>query len=252
MIILGLLLLLFFLWIIVGSINTQVNEEGKKDLEKYDTLYKKKGIRTVTMKGMYYRRLKPKKHVGTFTGYAKPIRNRHDTFGVGIFNDDDEHLGFAPYGNYRLHNSIQEWDSGKSLAFGKLWFNDYDERWGGEANILVGIDKLKAEQLIGGIQKRQKVNSQLTDRSLAITEALKLVESLIELTADTSDESNDFVKVDIQASFIPRLAKKFEEAEMWRGIILLSELEEIKPSLPERNKSAFQKRVIKAQKNLNA
>lgn len=252
MIIFGLLFLILFLWIIVKSINTQALEEGKKDLEKYDTLYKKKGIRTVTMKGMYYRKLKPEKHIGTFIGYAKPIRNRHDTFGVGIFNDDDEHLGFAPYGNYRLHNSIQEWDSGKSLAFGKLWFNDYDDRWGGEVNIFVGIDKLKAEWLIAGIRERQKANSQLINRSLGVIEAQKLVESLIEIKADASDERNEYVEVNIQASFIPRLAKKFEEAEIWRGIILLSELEKIEPSLPERNKSAFQKRVIKAQKNLNA
>jgi len=250
MVLLGLIIFGFIVWIIIKSINSQVQEEGKNDLEKYDTLYKKKGVRTVMMKGMYYRKLKPEKHVGSFIGYAKPIRNKHDTFGVGIFNNDDEHLGFAPYGNYRLHNSINTWDSGKSLAFGKLWFNDYDDSWGGEVNILVGLDRLKAEQLIDGIQKRQKAKSQLTNRSLSVTEAFGLVESLIEIKADTSDESNEFAVVDIPASFIPRLAKKFEEAEMWRGIIVLSELEKIDPSLPERNKNAFQKRVMKAQKNL--
>ena len=42
MILLGLLIFGFIVWIIIKSIHSQVQEEGKKDLEKYDTLYKKK------------------------------------------------------------------------------------------------------------------------------------------------------------------------------------------------------------------
>ena len=251
MILLGLLIFGFIVWIIIKSIHSQVEEEGKKDLEKYDTLYKKKGIRSVTMKGMYYRNLKPEKHVASFTGYAKPIRNRHDTFGVGIFNNDDEHLGFAPYGNYRLHNSINTWDSGKSLTFGRLWFNDYDQKWGGEVSILVGIGSAEAEEIITGIRKRQIAKSNLAKKDLELEEVLKLIEALIEVKTDSSHVSNEYIAVELPASFIPRTAKRFEEAGIWRGVILLAELEEITQSLAERNKAPFQKRLEKAQKMLS-
>jgi hypothetical protein len=251
MVLLGLIIFGFIVWIIIKSIHSQVQEEGKKDLEKYDTLYKKKGVRTAMIKGIYYRKLKPEKHVGSFTGYAKPIRNKHDTFGVGIFNNDDEHLGFAPYGNYRLHNSINTWDSGKSLAFGRLWFNDYDQRWGGEASILVGVEVVKAEEIITVIRKRQIAKSNLSKKDLSIEEALSLVEELIEIKADSSNVSSEYVIVEIPTSFIPRMAKRFEEAKMWTGIVMLAELEEITSSLADRNLAPFQKRLEKAQKMLS-
>lgn len=251
MILLGLLIFGFIVWVIIKSIHSQVQEEGKKDFEKYDTLYKKKGIRSVMIKGMYYRKLKPEKHVGSFTGYAIPIRNKHDTFGVGIFNNDDEHLGFAPYGNYRLHNSINTWDAGKSLTFGRLWFNDYDQRWGGEVSILVGIEAVEAEKIITGIRKRQIAKTNLSNKDLSIEEALSLVEELIEIKADSSNVSSEYVIVEIPASFIPRMAKRFEEAKMWTGIVMLAELEEITSSLADRNLAPFQKRLEKAQKMLS-
>lgn len=251
MILLGLIILVFIVWVIIKSIYSEVQEEGKKDLEKYDTLYKKKGIRSVMMKGMYYRKLKPEKHAGSFTGYAKSIRNRHDTFGVGIFNDDNEHLGFVPKGNYRLHNSINAWDSGSSLAFGRLWYDDYNQRWGGEVSVLAGVEVVEAERIIGGIKKRQIAKSNLAQKHIKIEELESLVKELIEIKTDSSNVCNEYVKVDIPVSFIARTAKRFEEERIWRGILLLAELEEITALLPERNKAAFEKRISKAHKMLN-
>ena len=47
------------------------------------------------------------------------------------------------------------------------------------------------------------------------------------------------------------MAKRFEEAKMWTGIVMLAELEEITSSLADRNLAPFQKRLEKAQKMLS-
>lgn len=133
-------IIIFILFIIGKSITTPSSTKTSNSYStpkptiksNYDPeeplLYKKKGIKSFEMKGMYYRDLNPKLHNGQFIGFAKCEDNSHDMYAVGIYNRDNELLGYTPKGNKRLNSSLQEWNNGKVPAWGSLYYNDYDDR----------------------------------------------------------------------------------------------------------------------------
>ena len=81
-------------------------EQGYYVGEKCIGLTPRKGYRKFPMVGMKYRDL-DFTYLGKFEGYAhSEFCNEADEYAIAIYREDEEHVGYLPRGNKRLHELI--------------------------------------------------------------------------------------------------------------------------------------------------
>ncbi len=214
-------------------------------------LYKKKGIKSFEMKGMYYRDLNPKSHSGQFTGFAECEDNTHDMYAVGIYNGNNELLGYTPKGNKRLNTSLQEWNNGKVLVWGSLYYNDYEDRWSGLVYIPVGLTSAqlqKVEQILKlftdnkeQIDKKEKS----TEKYFEILERHKEIKKLLSELKNPKEFNYSSPK-----NLLPSISSYLEKEKKWEKLIMLEQYQDLISELNEKFRETTLKRIEKAKKNI--
>ena len=207
------------------------------------TLYKKRGIKTFEMKGMYYNNLSPETHTGEFIGTAFCEESIYDDYAVAIYNDNSELLGYTPKNNKRLSNSLSEWHNGEAPAWGRLFYNDYEDRWSGTVCISVGLSNEKQAKVCQVLKlisenqlliKSKKKYDTILNNHQEITRLLK--------TLSTPKELNySFPK-----NLIPAISSYYEKEKKWDKLLALDEHQDLISELSERYKKATLKRIEKA------
>ena len=220
-----------------------------KGAENY--LYKSKGIKEFDLKGMYYRNLNPDKHSGLFYGYAKCEQNSHDRYAVGVYNFNNELLGYTPKGNRRLNDSIAEWNNGIAPAWGSLRHDDYNDRWYGYVSIAVGLDIEKSKR-IDQFLKLKSQNEELISKKEKSTEKyFKILNNHTEIKSTLNDLGNlkglDYY---FPTSLIPSISSHLEKEKNWEKLIELENHMDLISKLSEKFKQSTLRRIEKAKKTL--
>ena len=222
----------------------------KETGEKKD-LYKKKSIRVFDIKGTNHRDLNKSEHTGAFIGYAQAENNPHDRYAVGLFNDSGVRLGYVPKGNTRLHNSLDEWYDGKSLAWGHMEYDDYLKKWLGKVFIPVKYsagEVAKIQEVLTlralndpAIPKKDKT----TEEYFQILERHKQIKKNLDELKKPRELSYTFSK-----NIIPSLSKHLEKQKEWNKLVELEAYQDLINDLSEQYKGATERRIALAKSHL--
>jgi hypothetical protein len=214
-------------------------------------LYKKAGVKSFAMKGMYYRDLDPESDKGDFMGYAECEDNSSDIFAVAIYNNEDTHFGYTRRGNERLSNSINHWHQGKVIVWGYLFYDDYRDRWEGNVYIPVGYQANLLEkfedilQLVNFNIKLIKNKNKSTDKFFKILENHKRIEQLIIDVGNPSELEYAFPK-----NVIPSISSHLEKEENWEKLIELNEYQDLILMLNDKYRKTTLNRIKMAKAKL--
>lgn len=113
--------------------NQYCDNEDYRELEQL----RDNGYQLVRIKGTSFRNLK-KSDVGKFEGKAVAEKNNiYDEFAIAIYNDKGKHVGYAPEGNWVLHDYITK-NGGSVKVIGYI---KYDNYYWGDAYIEFDVEK---------------------------------------------------------------------------------------------------------------
>jgi hypothetical protein len=230
----------------------KTTQKASKNKSEDNYLYKSKGIKEFDLKGMYYRNLNPNKHAGLFYGYAKCEQNSHDRYAVGVYNFNNELLGYTPKGNRRLNNSIGVWNNGIVPAWGSLRHDDYNDKWYGYVAIAVGFDIEKSKQ-IEQFLKLKSHNEELIDKKEKSTEKyFQILNNHRTIKSILNDLGNpkglDYY---FPTSLIPSISSHLEKEKNWKKLIELENHMDLIIDLSEKFKQATLRRIETAKKTLS-
>jgi hypothetical protein len=221
------------------------------DIVDEKILYKKKGIKTFVMKGMFYQNLNPKVHSGDFIGIGKCEDNSHDMYAVGIYNQQNELLGYTPKGNKRLNNSLTEWNNGKVPVWGGLSHDNYDDRWYGTVYIPVGLttDQIeKVERVLSLISDNQTQIKKKEKSTEKYFEILKRHKEITKLLADLKNPKELYYS--FPKNLIPSISNHLEKEKNWEKLLELEKYQDLISELSEKFKETTLKRIEKAKKKV--
>lgn len=231
-------------------------QNPKYEITRIDTieekiLYKKKGIKTFDMKGMFYQNLNPEIHSGDFIGIGKCEDNSHDMYAVGIYNQQNELLGYTPKGNKRLNNSLTEWNDGKVQVWGGLSHDDYDDRWYGTVYIPVGltteqIDKVeRILSLKSDNQTQIKKKEKSTEKYFEILNRHREIAKLLTDLKNPKEFHYSFPK-----NLVPSISSHLEKEKNWEKLLELEKHQDLISELSDKFRGTTLKRIEKAKKNV--
>lgn len=225
---------------------TQINSVSEDKI-----LYKQKGIKSFDMKGMYYQDLNLNKHKGEFIGHAKCEDNSHDMYAVGIYNLDNELLGYTPKGNKRLNHSLTEWNNGKVPAWGCLYYDDYYNKWEGTVYIPVGLTTEQTEK-IGKILKLKFENqNQIKKKEKTTDKYFEILKRHNEITNLITDLNNpEELKYSFPKNLIPAISSHLEKEKNWEKLLELEKFQDLISELSEKWKESTLKRIENAKNNI--
>ena len=214
-------------------------------------LYKKKGIKVFDMKGMFYRKLNPKTDNGEFIGFANCENNSHDMYAVGIYNTDGKLLGYTPKGNKRLNLSLKEWNSGKTVTWGNLRYDDFNDKWYGTAYIPVGFT-------LGQIEKIEQILMLKNKNEILIKKKEKETEKYFEILINhqeiiklLSDIKNpEGLSYSFPKNLIPSISSHLQKEKNWEKLIELEKYQDLINELSEKFKETTLKRISIAKENI--
>lgn len=231
--------------------NKNTSQKVSKIQKEDKYLYKQKGVKGFDLKGMYYRNLKPNIHAGLFYGFAKCEQNSHDRYAVGIYNFDNELLGYTPKGNKRLSNSITEWNNGITPAWGSLRHDDYNDKWYGYVEIAVGFSSEQNKNLERFLRLK-KDNEELIRKKEKSTEKYFLIlNNHKEIKSLLSDmETINQLEYSFPTHIIPSISSHLEKEKNWNKLIELEKHMDIISELSEKFKQTTLRRIEKAKKNV--
>lgn len=107
------------------------NSKRKHKARYYNPYKTVDGYENLELKGIYYRKLS-NRDMGLFYGYAMAESdNQYDKYAVSVYNERGVLVGYAPDGNYSLHEYILK-HGGSVRAFGAIWKDEDDEDEDGE------------------------------------------------------------------------------------------------------------------------
>jgi hypothetical protein len=231
--------------------STRVQKEVLDNKVGENLLYKKKGIKTFDLKGMYYRKLDPTNDSGSFIGFAKCENNKHDTYAVGIYNEQNKLLGYTPKGNKRLNTSLTEWHKGRVPAWGFLRYDNYDKKWYGTVNFPIGytleqIEKVKnvlTLQCENELQIGKKEKQ--TERYFEILKRHQEIKKLLEDLKNPEEIYYSFPK-----NLIPTISNHLEKEKNWEKLIELEQHLDLINELSEKFKETTLRRINSAKANV--
>lgn len=97
--------------------------------------------------GMNYRDFKHKLRSNFFVGYVKTEDNNdYDPSAIAVFNENDLHLGYIPYGNAELFNKLNTDHEGSFYCFGFVKYDKNDKEWFGKVVIPVGMTRYEIKK----------------------------------------------------------------------------------------------------------
>ncbi|WP_339624557.1 hypothetical protein [uncultured Winogradskyella sp.] len=225
--------------------NTPQSKEQNQIPDKY--LYKKIGIKECNMKGMFYQNLKPNIHSGIFYGFAKCEQTSHDQYAVGIYNFDNELLGYAPKGNKRLHNSIHAWNNRIAPAWGSLRYNDYKDEWYGHAEIAIGFNNEKTKQIECFLRLKNKNEELIRKQEKSTEKYFEILNNHSEIKTILSS-LKEIVKLgySFQTNLLPSISSHLEKEKNWKKLIELEKHTDLISELSEKFKQTTLRRIDKA------
>ena len=233
---------------VVGYENQSTNNVRR--IADHRTLYKTKGIKTFEMRGMYYANLDTT-FEGDFRGFAQCDINSHDQYSVAVFNADGYRLGYLPRGNKRMHDSLEEWHNGQTQCWGRLEYDDYDDKWYGVVNIPVGLSESQLASLDVFFSLRHKNEELLSNKERTVDECLtalenhKQIKEIISSLGKTERPFYSFPK-----TVLPGLSGSLERKKEWQKLILLEEYDDLINELSENYKRKLLERIEIAKQNL--
>jgi hypothetical protein len=225
--------------------------KAKQRETEENLVYKKKGIKAFDMKGMFYQKLNPKTDNGEFIGFAKCENNSHDMYAVGIYNADNKLLGYTPKGNQRLNLSLKEWHSGKTVTWGNLRHDDYDDKWYGTAYIPVGFTLGQIEKLerILKLKRENEIEIRLKEKeSKKFFEILNNHREISELLDDLKNPEELYYS--FPKNLIPSISSHLEKEKNWEKLIELEKYQDLINQLSEKFKETTLKRINIAKENV--
>ena len=220
-----------------------------KNEETY--LYKSKGIRDFELKGMYYRNLNPNKHAGLFYGYSKCEQNSHDKYAVGIYNFNNELLGYTPKGNRRLNNSISEWNNGIAPSWGSLRHDDYNDKWYGYVEIAVGFDIEKSKSIDQFLKLKSQNEELISKKEKSTKKYFQILNNHTKIKLLLNDFGNiKSLEYYFPTSLIPSISSHLEKEKNWERLIELEKHMDLISELSEKFKQSTLRRIEKAKNNV--
>lgn len=260
-IIVGILLFYFFLKPKKASSQTTPKPElepksikqkkpSKLETSEEKDLYKKKSIKNFNVVGVKHYKVNSENYSGGgkgFTGYIKAVENSHDMYAVGVFDSNNNQIGHTPKNNNRLHNSLQKWHYGKSIAWGFLRYDDYIKNWEGTVYSPIGYTSEEMEKFERVIYLREEIRietkntNNTTGGYFKILEKHKLIKRDLEELKYPSDLDYSF-----PANYLPTVSKHLEKEKEWKRLIELEEYDDLINKLNDRYKNATLKRIGKA------
>jgi hypothetical protein len=213
-------------------------------------LYKKKGIKTFDLKGMYYRKLDPKVDSGVFSGTALIESNKHDTYAVAIYNSDKRLYGYIPKGNKRLSNSMQKWHNGEVPAWGHLRYMKSDDQWFGQVKLPIGYSDSEMEMFksilnlnnLNQIQIDKKEKE--TEKYFEILERHKEIRNMLDNLNNPSELYYSFPR-----NLIPAISKHLEKEKNWAKLIELENYQDLIDDLTDTYREPTLRRISIAKQN---
>lgn len=234
----------------VNPIHSKNTQYSKPKVKKEDNfLYAKKGIKEFELKGMYYRNLNPNIHAGLYYGFAKCEQNSHDRYAVGIYNFNNELLGYTPKGNKRLSNSITEWNVGIAPAWGALRYDDFNDKWYGHVEIAIGF-KSEENIKIDRFLKLKKENEERISKKEKSTENyFQILSNHSEIESLLSDLNNiPELHYSFPTKLIPSISSHLEKEKNWNKLIELEKHMDLISALSEKFKQTTLNRIEEAKK----
>ena len=221
------------------------------DITEEKILYKKKGIKTFDMKGMFYQNLNPKIHSGNFIGFAKCEDNSHDIYAVAIYNQNNELLGYTPKGNKRLNNSLNEWNNGKVPVWGGLSHDDYDDRWYGTVYITVGLTSEQIEKVERILKLKSDNQTQIKKKEKSTEKYFEILNRHREIKKLLTDLKNpEEFYYSFPKNLVPSISSHLEKEKNWEKLVELEKHQDLISELSEKFKETTLKRIEKAKKTL--
>ena len=229
--------------------STEINftDQNKTTIIETKLLYKRKGIKKFEMKGMFYRDLSPALHSGYFNGYALCEYNLHDTYAVGIYNNHDIHLGYTPKRNKRLSDSLDEWHYGKVMAWGSIWYNEFEDNWQGSVYIPVGYSIDELQKIENVIELKSKCHELIQDEQKSTDKFFEILKSEKELSILLSVLRNpQELAYSIPKNLISSIAVHLEKEKNWEKLIELENYQHLISVLNIKLKEGLLRRIEKA------
>lgn len=250
--------------------NSRIKEFDKIDKSFFEiervandgNVYKARTYREFEIKALSHRSEDVLMRSLSFVGIAKCVLNPHDKYAVGIFNGNNELVGYVPRGNKKLFNSIQEWHEGKVMCWGGIDFNDFYNKFkyrfsNAHVSIPVGFTEEELNKITYYFSKekrRRLIQSKHSNKQLSIDEGFELFDLCYEIEEIRKTLKGDYFepyRPTPMVSLITSLSKKLEEEKNWEGLIRFSKYEEEINLLSSRFKDAALRRIEKAYMELN-
>lgn len=250
-------LLIFFIFLIAKSksksvnttdINTYKNSyaETTNENSNQSSIYKKKEIKQFEIKGVFYNNTK--NHSGDFIGLVKNTYNSHDKYSVGIFYNDSL-LGYAPKGNFRLHNYINNSTYKKMLCWGFISFNGYDNSQYGTVYIPVNYTDQEVEEIHNNL-------TLITSQKLLFDKQNKTTEDYFTILENDFKIKNSIpisaLNYNFNKKLIPELSKKLEQEKDFNSLLRLKKFDYLIEELSDIFKNTTLKRIEKAESISNS
>lgn len=230
---------------------TEVQKPKQDKIVTEKVLYKTKGIKSFDLKGMFYQKLNPKIHSGSFIGLAKCNKNSHDKYAVEIYNNENVLLGYTPKGNIRLNNSLKEWNNGKVIVWGGLGFDNFENKWLGTVHVPVGFTTVQLEKvqrvlnLMNENQLDIKSKEKSTDKYSEILKRHTEIKTLLNELNNPVEFYYSFPK-----NLIPSISSHLEKEKNWSKLIELEKHQDLISELNEKFKAKTLMRIEKAKENI--
>ncbi|WP_428666544.1 hypothetical protein [Runella sp.] len=217
-----------------------------------ELLYKTIEIRHFAIRGIRFRENITESDTGFFVGHAICEDNYHDKYAVAIFRNDGKQLGYTPKNNKRLDDSIKKWHSGKILCWGIIGYDNYNNIWGGDVYIPVGMPEDTINMIHEIIRRKERLSILLKEKPASIENslnALKIHQEIKELTKITP--KFDGLNHVFPKTLIPSLSKHLEKEKMWSKLIELEQYKDEIQNLSSVMASSTLQRINKAKEFLN-
>jgi hypothetical protein len=214
-------------------------------------LYKKKGIKSFEMKGMYYRDLIPEIHSGAFKGFAQCEDNSHDMYAVAVYNDRNELLGYTPKGNRRLNNSLRQWNQCEVPVWGSLFYDDYNDRWNGHVNIPVGLTNEQIQKLQSALSLMEANQDQIRKKEKSTVKYFEILtrhRQIVDLLSDLDNPSE--INYSFPKNLLPTISSHLEREKNWDKLVELGQYQDLISQLNDKFREATLNRIKKAKQNV--
>lgn len=203
------------------------------------------------IKGIYYRDLDPEES-GPFVGYLEnDYANEMDPYAVAVYKANDLHIGFIPRGNRKLHNTIEQEYNSSLIAWGNLYYNEYENNWSGKVIVPMHfspsdlINFRKCFELLDSIEQKTNLENEnhiILDGINDLNELHRIVEIYGYIPG---------VSGSIGKTTLPSFSKRLEKEKDWERILKLESFALAINDLSETYRNAIFKRIERAKSKLS-